>query len=93
MFYVYKCRFVVFARTCPEPDHSESNITRQYGSWYGLQLTLNVHGDDYVGMLAQSVGARIVVHNIDVQPTPDASPVFAAPGEARTELHFLIIST
>jgi len=60
-----------------------SNITRQYGSWYGLQLTMNVHADKYIGMLAQSAGARIVVHNIDQLPTPEANAVFARPGEVR----------
>ncbi len=52
--------------------------------WYGLRLTLNVHADDYVGMVAQSVGARIVVHNIDQFPVPEANGVYAAPGEVTT---------
>jgi hypothetical protein len=72
-------------RECSEPDRLDSNVTRQFGRWYGLRLTLNVHADDYVGMLAQSVGASIVVHNVDVRPTPETSPVFVAPGEACTK--------
>lgn len=56
-------------------------MTRKSGAWYGLRLTLNVHADDYIGMVAQSVGARIVVHNIDQFPQPESNGVYAAPGE------------
>jgi hypothetical protein len=59
-------------------------LTRKSGVWYGLRLTLNVHADDYIGMVAQSVGARIVVHNIDQFPLPESNGVYAAPGEVIT---------
>ena len=54
--------------------------TRKYGSNYGLRLTLNVNTDEYMGLLAQSTGIRLIVHNEDDQPDVDQS-LFAGAGE------------
>ena len=57
-----------------------NRTTRKFGSYYGLRLTLFIDVDDYTGLLAQSVGARVMVHNMDESPQFDQA-LYAAPGE------------
>ena len=57
-----------------------NRTTRKFGSYYGLRLTLFIDVDDYTGLLAQSVGARVMVHNMDESPQFDQS-LYAAPGK------------
>ena len=56
---------------------------RKSGNNYGLRLTLNVNAAEYIGMLAQSSGVRIMVHNENQQPDIDQA-LFVAPGEVRS---------
>ncbi len=81
VFHIHECAECVSPKYEMCAHCAGTNQTRKSGLWYGLRLTLNVHADDYVGMATQSVGARIVVHNLDQFPLPEANGVYAAPGE------------
>ena len=37
--------------------------TREIGATHGLRLTLDLHVDDYLGMAASDVGAKLVIHD------------------------------
>lgn len=48
----------------------------------GLKIILFIDTDEYMGTLADSVGAIIAVHSPFVKPDLDEHSVFAAPGSA-----------
>ena len=48
----------------------------------GLKIVLFLDTDEYIGKIADSVGAIIAVHSPFVKPDLDEHSVFAAPGSA-----------
>ncbi|XP_078375560.1 bile acid-sensitive ion channel-like [Oculina patagonica] len=60
---------------------SDTSVT-QPGHRQGLKLVLLIDTDEYIGILAESVGAIVTVHSPFVKPDLDESSLFVAPGSA-----------
>ncbi|XP_078360075.1 epithelial sodium channel subunit beta-2-like [Oculina patagonica] len=60
---------------------SDTSVT-QPGHRQGLKLALFIDTDEYIGILADSVGAIVTVHSPYVKPDLDESSLFIAPGSA-----------
>ncbi|XP_075264353.1 epithelial sodium channel subunit gamma-like, partial [Convolutriloba macropyga] len=63
-------------------NFNESQIVRtgRTGGDYGLKLTLFVDSDDYLGLLGQNTGVKVVIHSARIEPDLIADSFIASVG-------------
>ena len=64
------------------PRNQNPLMTTQAGSRHGLKLTLFIDADEYMGLLAPNVGARIAIHDRTVEPIMKTQSIAVSVGEA-----------
>ena len=64
-------------------NFNESQIVRtgRTGGDYGLKLTLFVDSDDYLGLLGQNTGVKVVIHSARIEPDLIADSFIASVGK------------
>ncbi|KAJ7385472.1 hypothetical protein OS493_016556, partial [Desmophyllum pertusum] len=62
--------------------NASNTIISQPGHRQGFKLILFIDANEYIGLLADSVGALITLHSPFVKPNLDENSIFVAPGSA-----------
>ncbi|CAH1782263.1 unnamed protein product [Owenia fusiformis] len=63
-----------------KPEGERPLVTTNFGSRYGLRLTLNVEPDEYTGLLSPTYGVRVSVHDNSVVSYPESDGLTVSVG-------------